>query len=380
MKQCILHVGMPKTGTSSIQESLYYGLSDPAFRYIGLGEVNHAAAMAALFSDTPEKSYVHRKMGRSAQQVAQYRVQLLDKLDNLLATTDADVQSILSAEYCWGMRRTQYERIREFMADRGYSVRVIAYIRPWKEWLESSFQQRIKAGDLSSFQIAPAGLSKIDYRERIETLETVFGSAHVQVFKYDPGTFPEGCVVRHFCQQVGIHFDAGRIRRANDSLKLPAIQLLYAYRRFAPGYGTGATAEEDAWLNQRLRELRGPALRFHSSTVEPVIRHVLPQIPWLEQRLGLPFTEDLARYDQGACIRAESDLFDFDPAALAWLADATHSRLARPAAGEDTARAVAAQMHKLRQLGLPAHVKVKRLMRRVSQRLRQWGDWSQGQS
>ncbi|MBE2240328.1 MAG: hypothetical protein IAE81_21255 [Caldilineaceae bacterium] len=371
MKQCILHVGMPKTGTSAIQESLYYGLADPAFRYIGLGQVNHAAAMAALFGDTPEKSHVHRRMGRSAQQVAQYRVQLLHKLDKHLATADADVQSILSAEYCWGMRGTQYERIREFMAERGYTVRVIAYVRSWKEWLESCFQQRIKAGDLSSFQVSPANHSKIDYRERIETLESVFGSEHVQVYKYDPSTFPEGCVVRHFCQQAGIHFDAGRIRRANDSLKLPAIQLLYAYRKFGPGHGTGATAAQDAWLNQRLRELRGPALRFHSSTVEPVISNVLPQIPWLEQRLGLPFTEDLARYDQGACIRTESDLFDFDPAVLAWLAAATHSRLARPAAGEDAARAVAAQMHTLRR-SVPARVRMRRLVRGAIARLRRW--------
>jgi hypothetical protein len=134
-------------------------------------------------------------------------------------------------------------------------------------------------------------------------------------------------------------------------------------------------------LVRRLREVQGPALRFHSSAVKPVISHVLPQIPWLEQRLGLPFTEDLTRYDQGACIRTESDLFDFDPAALAWLAAATHSRLVHPAAGEDAARTVAAQMHKLRQLrpDIPVHVKVKQLMRKVNQRLRRWGGWSRGQ-
>jgi hypothetical protein len=380
MKQCILHVGMSKTGTTSIQESLYYDLSDPAFRYIDLGQVNHVAAMTTLFSDTPENSYVHRRMGRSAQQVAQYRVQLLYELDKHLAATDVGVQSILSAEYCWGMRWMEYERVRKFMADRGYIVRIIAYVRPWKPWLESSFQQRLQAG-LSSFQVSPASHSKIDYRERIETLETVFGSEHVQVFKYEPSTFLEGCVVRHFCQQVGIHFDAGRIRRANGSLTLPAVQLLYAYRKFGPGYGTGTVAgAENAWLVRRLREVQGPALRFHSSAVEPVLSKVLPQVPWLEQRLGLPFTEDLTRYDQGACIRTEADLFDFDAAALGWLADATQSGLARPSAGEDAARAVAAQMHKLRQLrpGVPVHVKVRRLMRRVSQRLRRWGDWSRG--
>ncbi len=29
MTNCILHFGMPKTGSTSIQESLYYGLTEP---------------------------------------------------------------------------------------------------------------------------------------------------------------------------------------------------------------------------------------------------------------------------------------------------------------------------------------------------------------
>ena len=50
MAACILHVGMPKTGTTSIQESLYHGLDDPAFRYIGLGWTNSASYLVPLFS------------------------------------------------------------------------------------------------------------------------------------------------------------------------------------------------------------------------------------------------------------------------------------------------------------------------------------------
>ena len=54
MPTCILHVGMPKTGTSSIQESLYFGLADPGFRLIGLGDANAVRFLEPLFGDEYE--------------------------------------------------------------------------------------------------------------------------------------------------------------------------------------------------------------------------------------------------------------------------------------------------------------------------------------
>ena len=118
---------------------------------------------------------------------------------------------------------------------------------------------------------------------------------------------------------------------------------------------------EYTWLKQRLRELHGPALRFHSSVIEPVIGKVRPQIPWLEEHLGTPFTEDLYQYDGDVCIRTESDLFKFDPETLTWLAAAVHSKPVHPAVGEAAASAVAAQMHILRQ-HLPPKVRVRRFI------------------
>lgn len=56
---------MPKTGTSSIQESLYFGLADPAFRYVGLGEPNGSLWIESIFAERPEDFWVFRMQGRS---------------------------------------------------------------------------------------------------------------------------------------------------------------------------------------------------------------------------------------------------------------------------------------------------------------------------
>ena len=69
MPSCILHVGMPKTGTSSIQESLLFGLSDPRFRYISFGDPNAGEFLESLFGDETPGFWVHQRLGYTRQRV-----------------------------------------------------------------------------------------------------------------------------------------------------------------------------------------------------------------------------------------------------------------------------------------------------------------------
>ncbi len=57
---CVLHVGMPKTGSSSIQSTLFFGLDNTSHRYIGFGEINGSRALKTLVGENPEKFFIHR--------------------------------------------------------------------------------------------------------------------------------------------------------------------------------------------------------------------------------------------------------------------------------------------------------------------------------
>jgi hypothetical protein len=356
MLTCILHIGMPKTGTSSIQESLFLGLSDPRFQYICFDGSNSVMALAALFRRLPENTWDFKSIGWTSQQIEAYKFQILPELENLIEQSKTKGTTLIfSAEGCWHWEQEEFEHFRNFMADRGYQVHVFAYIRPWKEWLESSFQQAIKVGLWDTFDIFPVKkIHNIDYRTRIQVLEAVFGASQVQAHKYDLNTFPERCVVRYFCHQTGIPFDPNKIRRANDSLKLPALQFLYAYHKFGPTQEMGdraMAAKSRLWAI--LASLQGPALRIHSSLIEPIIQDVVEQRAWLEQRLSASFEENLYLHDGSTCIREESDLFNFDAAAVAWLASVTGNTPVMPTDGVSAAQQIATQMHQLATLIQP---------------------------
>ena len=61
MKRCIIHIGMHKTGSTSIQRSLQ-GYRDDRFQYARLGKTaNHSLAMYSLFAADPWCTYEPRR-------------------------------------------------------------------------------------------------------------------------------------------------------------------------------------------------------------------------------------------------------------------------------------------------------------------------------
>lgn len=335
---------MPKTGTSSIQEYLYCGLRDPAFRYVDFGEANGSRGVTTLFGN-PETYFYHRQLGLSKQDVVSYRHRCYQRLEKMMAKAATLGQTlILSAESGWHLQPLELRRLREYMENRGYSVKVVVYLRPWKSWLESRFQQDVRAWNHTVSFLVPKSSQVFDYYNRLQILEAVFGSDQVTVCPYHSRSFPDGCVVKDFCHRLGISFNPAQVRRANDSLSLPAIKLLYTYHKLGPGFGVGkwAVLSNNLLGYIALVQLPGPPVRFHSSLVEPLLKELTPQRPWLEQRLGVAFDQDIYQHDEADCIRKEADLFHYDRGSLEWLAAAT-GRLP-----SDDPQEVAAQIHHLR--------------------------------
>jgi hypothetical protein len=354
MRQCILHVGLHKTGSTSIQASLAAGVAAATYRYHGFGQVNGSEGLTALFSDTPDSYHLFQRRGWSKRKVEAYRRQRATEFDTVLRTAGMDV--VLSGEDASRLSRSALTRLREYLAARGCRVAVVAYLRPWHGYIESAFQEDCKArlpslllpqgrDDTQRQVLRPLSL---DYRAVIESFDSVFGRNAVRILGYFPKSFLSGCVVEDFCQQLGVLADPRMIVRSNQSLSRPAVQLLYAYRRFCPASAGGTFAFlSDQLLVNELYAIDGPPLRLHSSVTAPRIVEVEGQRAWIAERIGCSFDDDAAPNALDA-IRTESDLFDFDPRALEWLLGATGGGPLQQRRGDLAAREVARRMHRLR--------------------------------
>lgn len=71
--RCILHIGMPKTGTSSIQETLSQENEIEECEYLKIGpSSNHSTIIYSLVSKRPELHHVHIAAQRTKIQVEEF--------------------------------------------------------------------------------------------------------------------------------------------------------------------------------------------------------------------------------------------------------------------------------------------------------------------
>lgn len=212
MASCILHVGMPKTGTTSIQESLYFGLDDPAFRYVGLGRINSAAFLEPLFTATPEQFWRFRAKRYPPARIEHIREGYADRLRRTLRRARERAQTpIFSAERCWNLPPADLERLRDFLAAEGFVTKVIAYLRPIRSYVESEFQQAVKWGrdrlDPLPWPVSDSATGFGGWSDRLAVLEQVFGREHLVIRPFVRSRLADGCAVRDFCGTLGIQFD-----------------------------------------------------------------------------------------------------------------------------------------------------------------------------
>lgn len=384
MTRGILHVGMPKTGTTSIQETLFFDLDDPRFLYVSAGDRNAALALGVLCADAGPPRHLLGAIGNDPAFVDRLRRSYSRRLERgLRKARERGRQPVISAEDCWRMSEREFRKVRSLVGREDLEIQVVAYLRPWKEWIESNFQQRCQLATVYGRKpwavgFAPTSPDPIDYRARIETLDRVFGRENVLVRKFEPRGFPGGDVVRDFCHQVGISIAESRTRRTNDSLSLAATKFLVAYGRSGnrePDSGRRCPLQH-GWLVRRLQELPGPPLRLHSSVVEPILAPVLPQLDWLEGRLGASMREDLGAHDDAHdTIRSDEDLLRFSGESLRWLARLTGGGSIAGTSGEETARQVGERVHRLRH-SFPGAAILGRSARAAAER--SWTRWTKG--
>lgn len=359
MRRCIVHAGLPKTGTTSIQSSLLYGLRDPRFRFLTLdSDFGNRLVKSAFQRDFGEGKSVSSR-GISPRQAAALATRSRRHLDrSLAAAARRGVTPILSAEEILGFDEASLGDLRDFLAERGWSPQVIAYVRPPLDHFASLLGQRIRAHvrftqDLDAF----VSSDQFNPIRRLRRLDEAFGVAAVSLQWFEPASFPGRCVVRHFCRTLGIEFRGEDVVRENDSLNLAALRFLYAMIHSGHG-GRGDLVSQVRWqvLIERLAGLPGPPMRLHASITEPLAGRLRPDWEWFESRMGrsLPMTARDAGPDEG--IRGTKDLLDFSQESLGWLARATGRPVVRAGRGDDTVRETVEQLRSLGIAGSPGVV------------------------
>lgn len=288
----VLHIGMPKSGTTAIQKGL--AAMRPELRaqgYLyppGVATTYQHGFLIAGVRPPEQLPRIYRHIYRHAPRRAQGDLQrMLRGLERAMKESDPRTL-VLSGEVFFTIVTPEERDALAVMLHRfSERIEIVAYVRRPSEYYLSGLQQALKGTD-RLLPIAP-----VSYRAQIETLAPL-ATAGLHVIPYDRAGFPDGDIVAHFLQT----FCPGAPTRApappvNGTLSAEGMAALHDYRRiFHAGRHNVFTADAKALIqaieaaDAACGDVTRPRLRPETVAA---IDQGSPDLLWLRDRFGIAF-------------------------------------------------------------------------------------------
>lgn len=185
-KRVLLHIGFPKTGTTSIQSFCFFnrdtllkhGIAYPDLSLADPGEpstASHKALMAALLTEPPERLAV-----RQADAIADTDAMFAEFGRNGPPTL------MLSHETLSQRNDLDFARLRAWLAP--HDVKILAFVRTFDEWLESLYVQNLRGDGMVAKPFRETRLGAIDamrFLHPLRRFRTELPRARIKLLSYD---------------------------------------------------------------------------------------------------------------------------------------------------------------------------------------------------
>lgn len=335
---CIVHLGMPKTGSTAIQTALAQSIRDPRLAYANLPGICHEE-ICSLFADAPERYHSNVRQGLRGAALEACNREARAALVKGFTEHHCDME-LISCEGIYHLSRQGLERLKDFLQPYFDQITVVGYVRPPRSFMESAFQELVKYFDLDRFDFS----SIYHPYRKLEVFDQVFGRERVQLWKFDTAAFPGGDVVQDFCHRLGITPQAGAPSPVNEALSQEAVAALFAFNRHghAGRFGERRFALVDN-LVHLLADIGQNRFRFADSLMDQVMADYSDDLAWIESRLGQSLQEP--RRDAG--IDSEAALLQVAAAAIPTIRPLLDVRHLPPQASGTTPEAAAALLDAL---------------------------------
>ena len=234
--QIILHIGTPKTGTTSLQcflhenqtklneSKLSYPMIDPFAAKKPEDHSGNAGVIARnLLPD--DDQFFYAEAGCKT---------FYDLLHNHLSS-HSGYTTILSSEFFWIPEEAKLKKFSLFLSQFTQNVKVFAYLRRQDSFFESSYQQAVKHGltHKTYRQFIDHSLKNPsnDYLFVLEKYRKVFGKEKIMLRRFDKRFLFHNDIRNDFLQMLGIDHPTGFSFTSDRNVSLPphyikAIRLL----------------------------------------------------------------------------------------------------------------------------------------------------------
>lgn len=221
MKEVILHIGMHKTGTTSIQSSLR-DYDDGRTRYARFKNINHSIPIITIFSKNRHNYHIWKRVGLTPAQIEEKRDVFLEGLKRDCSDEGRE-RLIISGEGISRLEGDDRQELLNFLQGYGLQVKVICFVRSPDGFIPSAFQQGIKQGVTA---VRPVDLS---YKRVLSTFADRLDEEDITVVDFAKILEIHGDSTSGFAGIAGL--TGVKSQRENEALSANAAKLIFRLNR-----------------------------------------------------------------------------------------------------------------------------------------------------
>ena len=279
MRRLYVHVGMPKTATTSIQLSLAAARS--TLKRGGLlypGDEDDHARLAARFHQAKGRHFRFANRGESIDFAEANAAEFLEGIAEEQAGHGGDM--LLSSEYLFEIFPDRIRELDSFALSLGLELCAVCYVRHPVASATSSINQQVKMGATT----LASGLARLDWHRSDVTLRrylAVLGRERLRVRSFDDAV--ANGPVRDLLATIGRPELARQVKevRGNDSLSYAGVLLADRITR------RQEKQPRISDLRSALPHLGGPEFRLPREAAAQVAERGKEEVDWLKRGFGL---------------------------------------------------------------------------------------------
>ncbi len=291
----ILNAGLPKTATTSIQNTLFRNrrvlFEDTGVYYPG-DEPNHTNALCTAFLTDPRNHIANRMAGRTDLDALKARAaDIRDAFAAEIAETRPETV-LFSAEGMSNLNTTELAAFRDWALGIGAELSVLYVVREPLRYATSVIQQHLKGGEVLEDMYENPPLP--NFRGRLGSAIATFGKDRMQVRTFeDMVRHPDG-VTGFFLDCIGVIGGEARAAivadqtRENESLSHEAALILSSLNRQRPAFVDGERGPRRT-LNElpQIEQIRGDRFRLPHHVRDMIRGRTAEDVAWLSETFGI---------------------------------------------------------------------------------------------
>ena len=285
-----LHIGLHKTGTTSIQQTMYESretLLAHGINYLAI-DANHGPIIISMLSDAPDKD--PRNIRRFIDTPAKARVYNTWNRRRLKRELrrNRSPKFLISGEGLSGLKHEKILALKKLLDPYASGYRIIVYARDPYGFANSASLQRLKSGAVLGRWDRKMPLP--NHKRKLEKYIRVFGRENVDIRLFDPGRWVNNDLVSDFLVAIGEKAELRNelnVVRANQSMSHEAAMILSETNIAVPASVKGlANRNRASGFHLYIAEIKGEKHFIDPETYQQFGRQALVDSIWLNRTIG----------------------------------------------------------------------------------------------